>query len=403
VITLNGPADAAIEVKTPYTDAGATATDVCAGSVAVTMTGSVNTNVTGVYTLTYTAKDPYNNAAVPVTRTARVVDTTKPVITLNGPANITIEVKMTYTDAGATAKDNYDASVAVTTSGAVNTNVLGNYTLTYTAKDSSNNAAVQVTRTVHVVDTTKPVITLNGLASVSIDVKTTYTDAGAAAKDNYDASVAVTASGSVNTNVLGNYTLTYSAKDSSNNAAVQVTRTVHVVDTTKPVITLNGNASVSVEMNTPYTDAGATAKDNFDATVAVTTTGSVNTTVPGDYTLTYTAKDSSNNAAVPVTRTVHVVDSSKPVITLLGSAVVTIECGTSYSDAGATANDKSAGDLTASIITNNPVNPAVPGAYTVRYNVSDGGNTATEVTRTVNVVDTTKPVITLAGPASVTL
>ena len=32
--------------------------------------------------------------------------------------------------------------------------------------------------------------------------------------------------------------MTYNVKDSSNNAAVQVTRTVNVVDTTAPVITL---------------------------------------------------------------------------------------------------------------------------------------------------------------------
>jgi len=44
--------------------------------------------------------------------------------------------------------------VTVTTSGSVNTNVLGNYALTYTAKDSSNNEAVPKTRIVHVVDTT---------------------------------------------------------------------------------------------------------------------------------------------------------------------------------------------------------------------------------------------------------
>ena len=37
-------------------------------------------------------------------------------------------------------------------------------------------------------------------------------------------------------------------------------------------------------------------------------------------------------------------------------------------------------------------------AYTVRYNVSNSsGNAALEVTRTVNVVDTTVPVIALLG------
>ena len=38
------------------------------------------------------------------------------------------------------------------------------------------------------------------------------------------------------------------------------------------------------------------------------------------------------------------------------------------------------------------------------YNVSDdAGNAATEVTRTVNVTDTTAPVITLVGDAQITV
>ena len=42
--------------------------------------------------------------------------------------------------------------------------------------------------------------------------------------------------------------------------------------------------------------------------------------------------------------------------------------------------------------------------YSVTYNVSDAnGNAAAEVTRTVNVVDTTVPVITLLGEDPVTI
>ena len=51
-------------------------------------------------------------------------------------------------DAGATA----DGGETVTTSGTVDTNTVGVYTITYTATDSSNNQAT-ATRTVYVVDT----------------------------------------------------------------------------------------------------------------------------------------------------------------------------------------------------------------------------------------------------------
>ena len=81
---------------------------------------------------------------------------------------------------------------------------------------------------------------------------------------------------------------------------------------------------------------------------------------------------------------------------------LTIEVGSTYTDAGATASDNYDGDITSSIVTVNPVDTDVVGQYTVTYNVSDANNNAAvEVTRTVNVVDTTIPVITLVGGATV--
>jgi hypothetical protein len=77
-------------------------------------------------------------------------------------------------------------------------------------------------------------------------------------------------------------------------------------DTTAPVITRIGNASIVVAWGDSYTDAGATATDNVDSSVTVTSSGSVNTAVPGTYTITYNATDAANNSATPVTRTVTV-------------------------------------------------------------------------------------------------
>jgi hypothetical protein len=46
--------------------------------------------------------------------------------------------------------------------------------------------------------------------------------------------------GLINTNVLGDYYARYNVSDSSGNAADEVLRNVHIIDTTKPIITLNG-------------------------------------------------------------------------------------------------------------------------------------------------------------------
>ena len=89
---------------------------------------------------------------------------------------------------------------------------------------------------------------------------------------------------------------------------------------------------------------------------------------------------------------VTVVDTEAPVITRLGGDPVTVVVGSVYVDAGATATDNYDGNLTASIVTVNPVNTAVVGSYTVTYDVTDSaGNPAVQVTRTVNVVNTTPP------------
>ncbi|MFA5015804.1 MAG: DUF5011 domain-containing protein, partial [Actinomycetota bacterium] len=223
---------------------------------------------------------------------------------------------------------------------------------------------------------------------------------GATALDNVDGDItaSIVTVNPVDTSVLGTYTITYNVTDSQGNDAVEVTRTVDVVDTTDPVITLLGVSPVEVEVGSTYTDAGATALDNVDGdiTASIVTVNPVDTSVLGTYTITYNVTDSQGNAAVEVTRTVDVVDTTKPVITLLGVSPVEVEVGSIYTDAGATALDNVDGDITASIVTVNPVDTSVLGTYTITYNVTDSqGNAAVEVTRTVDVVDTTKPVITL--------
>lgn len=63
--------------------------------------------------------------------------------------------------------------------------------------------------------------------------------------------------------------------DAAGNAATTVTRTVNVIDTTPPVITLTGSTPLDHEVNTTYTDAGATYSDNLDGTGSVSAVGTV--------------------------------------------------------------------------------------------------------------------------------
>ena len=82
---------------------------------------------------------------------------TAPTISLSGDQTITLTVGDTYTEPGATAIDDVDGMIQVVISGSVDTSTVGNYTITYTATDSSGNS-VSVTRTVQVVAATCQII-----------------------------------------------------------------------------------------------------------------------------------------------------------------------------------------------------------------------------------------------------
>jgi hypothetical protein len=93
-----------------------------------------------------------------------------------------------------------------------------------------------------------------------------------------------------------------------------VVRTVTVVDTLPPVITLNGEAAVTIEVGLPYTDAGASAIDALDGDVNVSVQSNVEINTVGSYTVTYSASDAAGHSA-EVARTVNVIATGGPVIT----------------------------------------------------------------------------------------
>ncbi|HSC13875.1 MAG TPA: Ig-like domain-containing protein [Gammaproteobacteria bacterium] len=79
-------------------------------------------------------------------------------------------------------------------------------------------------------------------------------------------------------------------------------------DSNAPVIALRGDATVNLQIDSPYADAGATATDQEDGDITsrIVVANTVNTRLLGTYTITYNVSDLSGNAAKPVTRTVNV-------------------------------------------------------------------------------------------------
>ena len=205
-----------------------------------------------------------------VTADITIVKAEAPLITLVGDTEVSLELGSTYIDAGATAADTIDGDITsnIVAVNSVDVNIVGTYTVTYNVSDAAGNAASQVSRTVTITPDMKlPVITILAQAEVSLELGSTYTDAGATAADNIDGDItsSIVAVNSVDVNIVGTYTVTYNVSDAAGNAATQVTRTVNITpDVTIPVITLLGESEVSLELGSIYTDAGATATDNYN-------------------------------------------------------------------------------------------------------------------------------------------
>jgi hypothetical protein len=158
-------------------------------------------------------------------------------------------------------------------------------------------------------DTTAPVITLNGDNPQEVEFNGEYVEAGASTDTG---ETVVIDSSAVNTSTVGSYEVTYNASDAAGNQAVERTRTVNVADNgsgdvTAPVITLNGDNPQTVELNSIYSEAGATTETGEQVEID---SSAVDTSVVGSYEVIYTATDAAGNTATPVVRTVNVVDSS---------------------------------------------------------------------------------------------
>ena len=174
-----------------------------------------------------------------------------------------------------------------------------------------------------------------------------------------------------------------------------------IEDTLAPVITITGGTPVNVDHNGSYADEGATATDNVDGTVSVTsdaTVDSVNTTTVGSYEISYTATDAAGNEA-SVTRTINVVDNTAPVITVTGDTAITVFQNSTYVDQDATATD--AVDATVDVATSGAVNTAVTGDYELTYTATDAAGNESTAVRTITVIPATLSGTAAGGAAIV--
>ena len=393
-LTLIGESELIVEAGEGYDELGFTAVDNVEGDITklVQIAGSVDGNIVGIYTITYTVTDKYENSTS-IQRVVQVVDTTAPELTLKGNKKIVLEAGAVFEDEySAVDRVDGDLTNEVKVSGSVNTQKLGTYTLTYKVEDNSGNSC-EVIRTVVVQDTTSPQITLKGEKKILLNIGTNYQEPGYSATDNLDGDItkSVKVTGTVDGNTMGTYTITYAVSDSKGNRS-NVTRTIEVKDIMAPQLQLNGETNMFLFVGTDYEEAGYTAFDEYDGelTDAVKVSGSVNKDKIGTYTITYTVADKSGNTTM-VKRTVRVGEDIPPELTLKGESTITIDAGSKYTEPGYSATDNYDGDITSRVKIEGSVNRYISGTYTLTYIAEDTSGNQTKAKRTVIVKAVPQP------------
>lgn len=194
----------------------------------------------------YTATDSSGNTAT-VNREIIYKDVIAPVITLTDGETYNFSIGNDFKDPGFTASDDVDGDITskVSVEGTVDGKKAGTYKLTYTVQDSSNNIC-KIERTVKVGDFTAPKLTLQGDSDMQILLGNSYSEPGYSAVDNIDGDVTskVSVSGSVDTNTMGRYEVTYTVTDAAGNTATK-TRSIFVYKKQASANTVNpGNKVV---------------------------------------------------------------------------------------------------------------------------------------------------------------
>ena len=183
--------------------------------------------------------------------------------------------------------------------------------------------------------------------------------------------------------VVGKYTITYVARCLWWEASAQ--RTVRIVDTTSPRITLMNSSNQTVQPGEKYVEEGFYAIDNYDGDI----TDQVRRTEEFGV-IYYVVKDSSGNLAY-AERKIPYYDPVPPGLYLKGEDRITITAGTPYEEPGFSASDDADGDITDRVETEGTVDWYKAGTYKITYKVSDTYGNMTRAIRIVKVLPQPRP------------
>lgn len=373
-----------------------------------------------------------NGQLIPITISFTILelDREPPVITLVGADPLVLLTGTTYTDPGVTLSDNRDTSellqenLIIDTS-AVDTSVPGDYVVTYSVTDSSDNTQM-ATRTVRInANTTDvPFFAVKGNASSTTEAFTTEIELGAVYElgsvDGLTDNGNIIDQGIEDTNGIGGtipsagtYTVRYFATDNDGNTTDMI-ETIIVMDTTPPTFRINGRSN---DFSTPLAAGTVYNARIFESITDASTTDGGQVLDPGNiigtnlttgtYMVTYTVTDAVG-LEKSITETLTVTDGQAPTFEVRNTNVspprletsnfqTTLEFGTMYEQGMIQNIQDNNGSATTmqEIIDMDNISNSIPPIrsipYTVIYRVSDQDGNQNEITEEITVSDTTDP------------
>lgn len=432
--------------------------EISLGSVSPTFSPAFDLDAVGTYDATFAATDAGGND-ISVTRIFEVRDRVPPKFFLND-VHIGLVYPHTYdiaTDTtlpSFTAKDpHYDATTTVQQRVQLNT-IKDSQTLVYESNDSVGNLSrlyvpltfVDSTKSLSltnefpripitfdevdtkespspyappVADTMPPSITINGVPvrpattnyTLELSQGTTQLPVIGAIDQQTTDTVTLTQNGTIDPNVPGTYIVSYSAHDGTNTTTLNISYNVigtGTADPTLPVITVNGTQQANGTTLVFDVQQYATTDDlpvilaTGDDDVTLYSVPTLNTSLLGKQSVTYTASDGTYDTVVIIEYNVK--DITPPVITVNGTQqahgttlALTIPQYTA-SEALPRVEVSDENDVTLSSVP--ALNTALPGKQTVTYTASDGtNNTVLIIEYDVEAVDAFPPEIYVNGVA----
>ena len=146
---------------------------------------------------------------------------------------------------------------------------------------------------------------------------------------------------------------------------------------------LIGSKEITIYEGSTYTEPGFNAYNMKKKLVneKVTTSGEVNTSQIGSYTITYKYGLSTKK------RIINVVEKPQiaTIIHLTGDKMITINVGSNYEEPGYSAVDAIDGDITDKVEINSNVDTTKVGTYRIIYSVVNSDNVTTTEIRTIIV------------------